>query len=65
LVDELAEVVRVFERQLVAGDTEEVTDPEEIEIVLQALHDDVDEPEYTMGEAKAYLEARRRARRGR
>lgn len=55
LVGELVDLVRIFERQLADGDAEEVTDPEEVEIVRQALDDDPDEPEYNLDQAKAYL----------
>ena len=64
LVDELAEVVKIFQQQLVAGEAEEVTDPDEVEIVLQALHDDPDELEYSLDEAKAHLRELRRSHRG-
>ena len=55
LVDELSEVVRIFERQLAGGPAEEVTDPEEAAIVGEALHDDAEEAEYTFDEAKSHL----------
>lgn len=63
LLDELAGLVRIFKEQLEAGQGEEVTDPDEVEIVLQALDDDPDEPEYSMDEAKAHLRELRRSHR--
>ena len=59
-VEELANVGRVLERQIAAGEVEDVTDPEEVKIVLGGLHDAPDEPELTPEQAKAYLNARRR-----
>ncbi len=58
--EELADVGRVLERQIAAGEVEDVTDPEEAKIVLGALHDTPDEPELTPGQAKAYLDERRK-----
>lgn len=60
VAEELADVGRVLERQVAAGDIEEVTDPEEARIVLEALADNRDEPELTPEQAKAYLEKRQR-----
>ncbi len=59
-VEELADVGRVLERQIVAGEVEDVTDPEEAKIVLGALHDRPAEPELTPERAKAYLDQRRK-----
>ncbi len=59
-VEELADVGRVLERQLAAGEVEDVTDPEETKIVLEALRETPDEPELTPEQAKAYLDERRR-----
>jgi len=59
-VEELADVGRVLERQIAAGEVENVTDPEEAKIVLGALHDTPDEPELTPEQAKAYLDQRRK-----
>jgi len=53
-VEELADVGCVLERQIGAGEVEDVTDPEEVKIVLGALHDTPDEPELTPEQAKAY-----------
>ena len=61
-VEELADVGRVLERQVAAGEVEDVTDPEEAKIVLGVLHDTHDEPELTPEQAKAYLDERRRRR---
>lgn len=60
-VQELIDVVRELAHPTEA-DYEEVTDPDEVAIVLDALHDDPDEPEYTAEEAKRYLAERRRGR---
>jgi len=60
-VEELAEVGRVLERQAGAGEIEEVTDPEEAEIVRQALDDTASERDLAPEEAKAYLDQRRGA----
>jgi len=54
---ELADAGGVLERQIAAGDVEDVN-PEEPKIVLGALHDTLDEPELTPEYAKAYLDAR-------
>ncbi len=56
--EELADVGRVLERQIAAGEVEDVTDPEEATIVLGALHDTPDELELliTPEQAKAYLD---------
>ena len=43
-----------------AGEVEDVTDPEEVKIVLGALHNAPDEPELTSEQAKVYLDERRR-----
>jgi len=59
-VEELADVGRVLERQIAAGEVEDVTDPEEVKIVLGALHDTPGEPELTPEQAKAYLDKCRR-----
>ena len=59
-VEELADVGRVLERQIAAGEVEDVTDPEEVKIVLGALHDTPKESEVTSEQAKAYLDERRR-----
>ena len=59
-VEELASVGRALERQIAAGDIEDVSDPEEIDIVLGALHDRPDEPELTPEQAKSHLDARRK-----
>ncbi len=59
-VEELADVGRVLERQIAAGEVEDVTDPEEAKIVLGALQDTPDEPELTAEQAKAYLDERRK-----
>ncbi len=58
--EELADVGRVLERQIAAGEVEDVTDPEEATIVLGALHDTPDELELTPEQAKAYLDERRK-----
>ena len=60
VVEELADVGRILERQIAAGEVEDVTDPEEVKIVLGALHDKPDEPELTPEQAKAYLDERRK-----
>ncbi len=60
VVEELADVGRVLERQIAAGEIENVTDPEEVKIVLGALNDTPGEPELTPEQAKAYLDERRR-----
>jgi len=57
---ELADVGRVLERQIAAGEVEDVTDPGEAKIVLGALQDAPDEPELTPEQAKAYLDERRK-----
>ena len=59
-VEELANVGRVLERQIAAGEVEDVTDPEEVKIVLDALHDTPDGSELTPEQSKAYLDERRR-----
>jgi hypothetical protein len=59
-VEELASVGRALERQIAAGHVEDVSDPEEVDVVLGALHDTPDEPELTPGEAKSYLNERRK-----
>ena len=59
-VEELADIGRVLERQVAAGEVEDVSDPEEVEIVLGALHDAPDESELTPEQAKSYLDERRK-----
>lgn len=60
VAEELADVGRVLERQVAAGQVEEVTDDEEAKIVLEALADNPDESELTPEQAKTYLEKRQR-----
>ena len=60
VVEELAAVGRTLEQQASAGEIEDVTDPQEAEIVRTALHDAADEPEFTPEQAKTYLDEQRR-----
>lgn len=60
VVEELASVGRALERQIAAGEVEDVSDPEEVDVVLGALNDTPDEPELTPEEAKSYLDERRK-----
>jgi hypothetical protein len=60
VVEELASVGRTLEQQAAAGESEEVTNPEEAEIVRHALHDAANEPDFTPEQAKTYLDQHRR-----
>jgi|GEM_PF-1718312 hypothetical protein len=62
VIEELAAIGRLLEQQTRCGDIEDVTDPEEIAIVREALLDGGSGVEFTLQQAKEELVARRPVR---